>query len=565
MFMAAMILSCILYGEGRDDGMNKGGSTLLLKIWEYPPARRNSMCRPAIRASHAFPNYISQSIYQSDVQFPHFERDQLNRIDDVHRYLPTFCARRPEPAPSVRFPRPVFACLGHEGTAGKDAVTVLRAGDGLCPGALTGPSGPFRRREGAIPGDALDQSQLGGLLEDGATPHNQAGGLGSGIAYSGYGDTYFAVPDRGPAGGKTSYINRLYRLDIRLTRLAENRYRVEPTLKGTQLLGTEDGHHFTGRADAFDATNSPRGLRLDPEGIRVGACGNRAYLCDEYGPHLYEIDLHSGRRLRSLPIPQKFLIDWPSAEPREERDRNLSGRQTNRGFEGVAITPDGTRLLAVVQQPLSQDGALDSDKKPLGVNCRILEIDTETGALREFVYPMDRATNGLSEILAINGHEFLVIEHDAKAEPETTFKKIFRIDLAEATDVRAIPRLPASGATVADGGENREIRPVRKTLFVDLLTAGIPNIPEKVESLAFGPDLEDGRHSLIVGVDNDFSRTLPNRLWAFAVDPADVPGFQPAPAASERACQDRKPVQTSRAGQSGTSHRHAKRDRSGGH
>ena len=38
--------------------------------------------------------------------------------------------------------------------------------------------------EGSIPGNAIDQSGLTGLLEDGVTPHNQAGGFGSGVAPS---------------------------------------------------------------------------------------------------------------------------------------------------------------------------------------------------------------------------------------------------------------------------------------------------------------------------------------------------------------------------------------------
>jgi hypothetical protein len=414
--------------------------------------------------------------------------------------------------------------------------------------------------EGTIPGDALDQSRLGGLLEDGASLRNQVGGLGSGIAYSGHGDSYYAVPDRGPSGGSTSYNSRFYRVDIRLTRLGKDRYRVEPVLRGTQLLRTEDGRAFTGRADAFDATNSPQSLRLDPEGIRMGACGNTAYICDEYGPYLYEFDMNTGRRLRNLPIPQKFGVDLPSAMPQEERDRNLSGRQSNRGFEGVAVTPDGARLLAVVQQPLLQDGALGADNKPLGVNCRILEIDLTTGAIREFVYPMERAANGVSELLAISGHEFLIIEHDGKGEPETRFKKIFRIDLADATDVHAVKRLPASGTTTADGGGNLEIRPVRKTLFIDLLAAGIGNMPEKVEGLTFGPDLDDGRRLLIATVDNDFSRTLPSRFWAFAVDPEDLPGFKPAHAASMEVCPHRLPAKMSSQGQGRAYLPHSKRN-----
>ncbi|MGY6214463.1 esterase-like activity of phytase family protein [Methylolobus aquaticus] len=385
--------------------------------------------------------------------------------------------------------------------------------------------------EGSIPGDAVDQSKLDRTLEDGASPHNRVGGLGSAITYSGNGNSYLALPDRGPAGGKTSYFNRLYRIDIKLAKVAENRYTVEPVLTSTLLLRTEDGRQFTGHAGTFDAINSPDGLRLDPEGLRVSGCGHTALICDEYGPHIYEVDLKSGKRIRNLPVPRKFLVDFPSANPDDEKNKNLTGRQPNRGFEGLAITPDGARLLAVIQQPLLQDGALGTDRKPVGVNCRILEVDLQNGAVREYMYVMERPANGLSEILAINDHEFLIIEHDSKPAAETTFKSIFRVDLNGATDVRSIAALPSTGTTVSDGGGTNQVTPVAKTLFVDLLRAGIPDMPEKVEGLTFGPDLADGRHLLIASADNDFERERASRFLAFAVDPGDLPRYQPLPRA----------------------------------
>jgi hypothetical protein len=54
---------------------------------------------------------------------------------------------------------------------------------------------------------------------------------------------------------------------------------------------------------------------------------------------------------------------------------------------------------------------------------------------------------------------------------------------------------------------------VKKELFIDLLDPALnlaPTIPEKLEGLAWGPDLPDGRHVLYVTSDNDLNPNLDN-------------------------------------------------------
>lgn len=124
--------------------------------------------------------------------------------------------------------------------------------------------------EGSLPGNAVDQSGLTGLLEEGVTPHNQAGGLGSAMAYAGRGNLYVATPNRGPADGTTSYIDRLYTLRMDLTQLGPDSYRISPAIVDTRLLRRDHKSFYTGAATAFDATHSSASLRFDPEGLRVG-------------------------------------------------------------------------------------------------------------------------------------------------------------------------------------------------------------------------------------------------------------------------------------------------------
>ena len=45
-------------------------------------------------------------------------------------------------------------------------------------------------------------------------------------------------------------------------------------------------------------------------------------------------------------------------------------------------------------------------------------------------------------------------------------------------------------------------------------------IAEKIEGMAWGPDLKDGRHTLYVFSDNDLFPGLPTQIYAFAMDGA---------------------------------------------
>ncbi|MEO7717058.1 MAG: esterase-like activity of phytase family protein [Capsulimonas sp.] len=363
----------------------------------------------------------------------------------------------------------------------------------------------------SIPGTATDLSGLTGpYTPNGADIKAQLGAFGSGIAYTGSGNQYIAVNDRGFSNGEAHYDDRIQIFEI-LTNAATKT--VTPTLLKTVLLRDEQGRPFTG----FSGDIGTAAPRLDPEGVRVSRDGN-LFISDEYGPSIYEF-APSGKRIRTLQIPAKFAIAHPDADGDKESQGNTTGRVANRGMEGLAITPDGNKLYGILQSPLLQDHALSSDFKKDGVNNRILCCDLKTNKTREFLYPMDDKKNGVNEILAVNDHQFLAIERDGKGAADAGFKKIFLIDIAGATDISSIASLPARGAP--DG-----VKPVRKSLFIDLLSPkfglATPDFPEKIEGIAFGPDAATGKHQLIVTSDNDLISTQPSWFYVFTFDDSDL-------------------------------------------
>ena len=432
----------------------------------------------------------------------------------------------------------------------------LSSGQLIAIGNLTGSSA----------GLYADLSGLTNTLENGIAA-NYLGGVGSGFAYAG-GNSFIATPDRGPNAtpynsgldDTVSYIARFHTLTMNLS--ANNSgsglaYNLTPTLTGTTLLSSQtalnygsgtgfqiDGvtpvgngapalntsnntYYFTGRSDNFGSANPITGIadnssanasngRFDPEGVRVSNDGKSVFISDEYGPYVYQFDRSSGERIRSFELPANLDVATLSSVGDTEKG-NTSGRVPNKGMEGLAITPDGKTLVGIMQAPLAQD------KKSSG-NVRIVTIDVETGTTHEYAYHLTTGS-GVSEIVAINDHEFLVDERDGNGLGDGTnaaIKQLYKIDINGAVDVTDF----ATGTT-ADRQALTDAA-VSKTLFLDVAQTlnengiGSDQIPSKIEGVAFGQDiLDDGMlyHTLFVANDNDFVPGIagPNQFYVFAI------------------------------------------------
>ena len=307
-------------------------------------------------------------------------------------------------------------------------------------------------------------------LENGI-PGNRLGGMGSGLAYMG-GDSFIALPDRGPNAkpyatcldDTSSYINRFHTLHMSLSPSDAGSplpFVLTPMLVNTTLLFSSTplvyGAGCGGVGSGVPALNTHtistlpggritltrpalstnfRDARFDTEGVRVSHDRRSVYISDEYGPYVYEFDRLSGERIRVYTLPPKFAISNLSSQGATEISGNTSGRVANKGMEGLAITPNGKTLVGVMQSPLLQDGGTDT-----GQNIRIVKIDIKTGATREYAYHLDTLKTTVSEILAVNDHEFLLDERDSKgfADTETSvavIKKLYKIDLDSASEVQ---------------------------------------------------------------------------------------------------------------------------------
>lgn len=403
-------------------------------------------------------------------------------------------------------------------------------------------------------GGTADLSGLSGVLESGLRA-DVLGGIGSGLAWAG-GNTFLVLPDRGPnatsyLGGAavdntTSFIPRFHTVTLDLTAAPSGGlpYTLTSTLKATTLLysptplsygstaGLPSGtptqnkagqYFFTGRSDGFSTGNSltPSNARLDPEALRLSRDGKSVFVSDEYGPYVYQFNRATGERIKTFTLPDHFAAPNQSALGAAEISGNSTGRVANKGMEGLAISPDGKTLVGFMQSPLAQDGG-DGGRAN-----RIVSIDVATGATQEYAY--DNVINGKaynsSEILALNDHQFLILERDGKGQGDGSsakVKQVWAVDISGAQDVSS---LSGEAALLA--------KAPTKTLFLDIAGAlkafGVADtaIPAKLEGMAFGQDIvENGvtKHTLYIANDNDFVPGVAgsSRFYIFAFTDAEL-------------------------------------------
>jgi hypothetical protein len=178
-------------------------------------------------------------------------------------------------------------------------------------------------------------------------------------------------------------------------------------LSGRALPGSEEAL----MEPTFDLEGQPLAADpagADPEGVAALADGG-FWISEEYGPSLLRVD--AGGVVRSR---------WtPSGAGR---------RRLNRGFEGLAISPDERWLYAVFQSALEGDDPMST---------RIWKLDVRDGSrAAEYVYPFDPPETFIEdepaapqdlkacELVCVGDERMLVLERVSRSA------RIYRVDLA---------------------------------------------------------------------------------------------------------------------------------------
>jgi hypothetical protein len=401
---------------------------------------------------------------------------------------------------------------------------------------------------------------LSGLAVDLRTWRRSADGL-----YSG---TFYAQPDRGisRSGAATNYTPRTHRLDVSFLPApngAANQIQLGLSLADTTRLTEANGTFLTSLDPA--ATTAGLGTRpgfpvlpqastgrlsIDPEGLVLLPDGS-FFLCDEYGPYLYRFSaagvLLGAIRPPEALIPKRggrdsFSADSPAAgQPSPSPGEPTTGRENNQGFEGLAASPDGRTLYALMQSAARQDGGAGGSS--LRRHTRLLAYDIANPAAAtlkgEWILPLPLYTqSGVQQVASVgaltmlNSRQFLVLARDGNGRGSSSTASLYRAVLiydlgtgpTAATNI-AGTAFDTIGTPVAPNGVlATSVTPATSAVLInlndntELVKFGLNNssssnsntLAEKWESLALAPALDPTAPDdffLFVGNDNDFSTT----------------------------------------------------------
>jgi len=315
--------------------------------------------------------------------------------------------------------------------------------------------------------------------------------------------------------------------------IADDRSQIDPARFYTLTIDIADGNLEAGDIAFTDVTTllGPGGqpfpaFSLDPEDIALTDAG--LFISSEgdanalVAPFVNLFSLQ-GQQLAALPIDPGYL---PTAD-------QSSGIRNNLAFESLTVSPDQRALYTATENALFQDGPAATQQN--GSASRIVKYDLVTGQVAaEFVYVTDAVatppvpagsfvTNGLVDLLAIDNDGTLLAIERAFSTGVGNAIRIYEVRTQGATDVSGTASIPTA---IEDGELAVNVdAPVQKELLFDLAELGIAL--DNIEGITFGPELPDGRQSIILVSDNNFSGTQFTQFLAFAIDLEDIPTITP--------------------------------------
>ncbi|WP_028545815.1 esterase-like activity of phytase family protein [Paenibacillus taiwanensis] len=356
-------------------------------------------------------------------------------------------------------------------------------------------------------------------------------------------NVFYSTADRGPNGevevnGKNrrtfplaSYTPSLYKIQIEkgeIKILEQTPLKVKGTNPATGNDRITGLPNIKGRDEVPFDSKAEKELAYDPygldiEGLAYNPKDDSFWISDEYGPSIVHVKRDGTLIERIVPKGWGTQVSTPLVPARETLPAVYNKLRQNRGAEAVGITPDSKYMFMAMQSPLrNPDKSTDNSRQ-----LRIIKLDLSTlQPVAEYVYVAEDAKqfNNLSQsdivisdLVVVNENTLLIDERDKNAGDKAQLKRIYAIDLSNATNILGKYDDAKQGTaleqmTIADLRANGILPPAKRTVL-DAVQFGYPY--EKIEGLSLV-----NSNTLVIVNDNDFgvgSTASDNgtELWTF--------------------------------------------------
>jgi len=201
--------------------------------------------------------------------------------------------------------------------------------------------------------------------------------------------------------------------------------------------------------------NTPKryltGSDFDIESIQP--IGDALWFGDEFGPFLIKTD-RSGKVLQVFETKVDGKVvrspDHPSVSTPAAPGPVKFEVRRSKGFEGMAASPDGSKLYPLLEGPLLVGETAEPEAKEGTRFLRILEFDVAKGEFtgKSFKYALEAPGNAIGDFNLVDATSGLIIERDdSEGDPAQActgtprpecfnvpakFKRIYKVDLAQA-------------------------------------------------------------------------------------------------------------------------------------
>lgn len=250
---------------------------------------------------------------------------------------------------------------------------------------------------------------------------------------------------------------------------------------------------------------------LDPEAITLH---DKTLIIASEGS--YRKELRSPPFIRYFGFDGAQISDIAFDEDRyvpESEGQITKGVRSNLGFESVSFSPSGKTLFAVTEAALRQDAPYEYHAQNI---VRLMAIDPKgKKSTKEYAIKLDHiqidggggvltGDNGISDIIALSDTEVMIMERAWVSAAKRQIVRLYTVKLDDKAEVSGVNQLAADSIVL------------EKNLVLDLddLAIALDNL----EILCHGPKI-DGKDTLIIASDNNFSKFQKNQFLLFQILP----------------------------------------------